>query len=41
MDEQLRQRLDEARRLILAADAHVLFYAFVPNVNEDELETAR
>ena len=40
-EEQLRQRLDEARRLILAADARVRFYAFVPNVSEDELELAR
>jgi hypothetical protein len=42
MDEkQLRQRLDEARGLILAADARLRFYAFVPNVSEDELELAR
>ena len=40
-DEQLRQRLEEARQLILAADARLRFYAFVPNASEDMLETAR
>ncbi len=39
--EQLRQRLYEARGLILAADARLRFYAFVPNVSEDDLELAR
>ena len=41
MDEQLRQRLEEARRLIRAADARLRFYAFVPNASEDILEVAR
>ncbi len=40
-DEQLRQRLEQARRLILAADARLRFYAFVPNASEDMLEAAR
>jgi len=40
-EEQLRQRLEQARQLILAADARLRFYAFVPNASEDMLETAR
>ena len=42
MDEQLRQGLEEARQLILSADARLRFYAYVPGgARDDVLEQAR
>ena len=41
MDEQLRQGLEEARQLLLSADARLRFYAYVPGARDDVLEQAR
>ncbi len=44
MDEQVRQsleRLERARRQILAADARLRFYAYVDGASDDELGRAR